>query len=73
MDKYPKQLNGVHFGIGSDGGPIAESAWCRFCDRMDGKIYGYEATRDAWAWFYSGWISHIKGPRKDRLSNLDDT
>ena len=70
--KYPTVLNTVHFSMGNDGGQIAQSAWCRFCDCMEDKQYGYEPTRDAWAWFLAGWMAHIKGPRKDRLTTDHD-
>ena len=56
---YPIQLNDVHFSMGNDGGPIAHTAWCSFCDCMEGKKYGYEPTRDAWAWFFAGWWSRM--------------
>jgi hypothetical protein len=28
-----------------------------FRDRMRGRQYGHEATRDAWLWFHEGWHS----------------
>jgi hypothetical protein len=68
VKKYPIQLNAVHYSDGNDGGQIAQSAWCRFVDAMEGRLYGYEPTRDAWAWFLAGWHAHIKGPRNDHIT-----
>lgn len=69
LKTYPEELNGVHFSIGNNGGSIPEAAWCRFCDCMEGKDYGFKFTRDAWVWFLSGWQAHITGPRNDRIEN----
>lgn len=66
------QINGVHFSLGNDGGQIAQAAWCQFYKSMEGKKYGYEPTRDAWAWFLTGWRSHIKGPRNERTGTDAD-
>lgn len=28
----------------------------KFVEQMKGRLYGYEALRDAWLWFLHGWI-----------------
>lgn len=33
-----------------------DDAWKAFGQKMIGRQYGREETRDAWFWFLSGWL-----------------
>lgn len=43
-------------------------AWKYFSKAMAGKQYGAEETRDAWAWFLTGWLAKARH-RQDLLRN----